>query len=191
MRSTLIKSNYILTFSLFIFFISNSVLLHAETPGPCDLKVVGGEIVSYRSCDELILTTKDCVAGMPLNYLSFDEGVGTQETTLNLCSGDVQFVGQYDTKNLAVYLGEGSCKRGLKPYGAADIEIGIFEGLKTYRACIPETIHVYQQLRYSANARPIIRFYEGNVCPKGLTAEVFLENWSGDEKEVVGCAPSN
>ena len=54
---------------------------------------------------------------------------------------------------------------------------------------MPESKHVYSQLRYAENSRPIIRFFMGNVCPTGIVAELIIEEWD-DRLPAIGCKPS-
>ena len=53
------KLTYTMVFILVTLLFSQSATSNpAETGGLCDVKAEGGEVVSYRSCEELILTTK-------------------------------------------------------------------------------------------------------------------------------------
>lgn len=147
------------------------------------MKDENGKLISYRSCDELILTTKECLHGEAISSIWISDGAN--DHTATMCDGYTGHLSSYKPETLLIYVFEGQCDRGLKAYSEMDVWIET----NTYRACIPETKYVYNQLRYSENSRPIIRFFMGNVCPTGSVAELIIEEWD-DQLPAVGCKPS-
>ena len=182
--ATLMKLTYTMVFILVNLLISQSATSNpAKTGGLCDVKAEEGEVVSYRSCEELILTTKKCHHGDVISSITI--GDGTNDYIATMCDGYVEYLSSYTPEDLVIYVFEGQCDRGLKAYSEMDVWIEP----NTYRACVPESKFVYNQLRYSDNSRPIIRFFMGNVCPTGSVADLIIEEWD-DQLPAVGCKPS-
>lgn len=178
------KPAYSLVLSLLTLLISHSALSNpSETGGLCDVKAVNGEVVSFRSCDELILTTKECLHGDVISSIELSDGMN--DYVGSLCDGNTKYLSSYKPEELLIYVFEGQCDRGLEAYSEMDVWVEP----NSYRACVPESKHVYNQLRHSENSRPIIRFFMGNVCPTGSVAELILEEWD-DQLPAVGCKPS-
>lgn len=178
------KLTYTMVFILVNLLISQSATSNpAETGGLCDVKAEEGEVVSYRSCEELILTTKKCHHGDVISSITLNDG--TNEYIGRMCDGNSKYASSYKPWELLVYIVEGQCDRGLKAYSEMDVWINE----NVYPACVPETKQVYNQLRFSENSRPIIRFFMGNVCPTGSVAEFIIEE-RDDRLPAVGCKPS-